>query len=192
MKRLRIHFSKREAALHLKKSHLVLLLAPLLASCASAPLVLSPVGPGPVDDGATTPGKGNLEVYTETEEYGDDMAVPFYRHTGYWIYQDGKRLERVWNHQDVEDEDPSVVSLPPGRYLVRAQAERYGPVEVPVVIEADRTTRVVLQPGWKPPVLAERSELVRIPGGYPVGWKASELPAVTKTSDSQSNKAGGE
>lgn len=174
MKRLRNHFSKGQGALKIKNSHLLLIiLIPLLASCAATPVVLAPVGPGPELNGATTPTQGNLEVYSQTEEYGEDMSVPFYRHTGYWIYKDGKPFKRVWNHKDVEDEDPSIVTLPPGKYVVRAQAERYGLVEVPVVIEADETTRVVLQPGWKPPSFARSSELVRIPGGYPVGWKAS-------------------
>lgn len=172
-----------------KYRYLLWSLVLLLPSCASSPIVLAPVGPGPAFNGSNTPGKGNLVVYSQTQEYGEDMAVPFYSHTGYWIYKNGKRFKRVWNHQNDEDEDPSIVTLAPGKYVVRAEAELYGPVTVPVVIEADRTTRVVLQPGWKPPEFANRSDLVKFHRGYAVGWKAGQ--ELIPTGNLQSNNTAG-
>jgi len=148
---------------------------PLLASCVSEPIALAPVGPGPVANGAASTWKGDLEVYTETEEFCED-EMSWFPHTDYQIYTaDGKRLKRVWNHQNHQDESPAVVTLPPGKYVVQAQAQFYGRVIVPVVIKPGETTRVILQPGWKPGKEIARSDLVQIPNGYAVGWRA-ELP----------------
>jgi len=159
-----------------KARYLVLGVIPLLSSCASAPPVtLAPVGPAPVAGERYLPasGDGRLEVYTETEEYEYDRDVSFYPHRDYQIYTaGGEHLKRVWNHQNHEDELPATVSLPAGHYVVKAEAERYGLVSVPVVIKPFQTTRVILQPGWDPGKSVPRADLVRMPGGYAVGWKA--------------------
>jgi hypothetical protein len=151
---------------------ILLVVIPLLASCASQPIALAPVGPGPFAHRASSNSNGDLQVYTETEEYYlDEMS--YFPHTDYQIYTtDGKHLKRVWNHQTHEDEYPATVTLPPGEYVVKAYAEFYGPVIVPVVIKPAETTRVILQPGWKPARTVTRSDLVQIPNGYFVGWRA--------------------
>ena len=157
-----------------------LALLPLLASCAFQPITLGPVGPGPGPSYLSSPslGKGQLQVYTETEETEMDKDVPYFPHADYELYTiAGKHLQRVWNHQDREDETPTVVTLPAGQYLVQADAALYGPVSVPVVIQPNQLTRVILQPGWKPGKEVARSELVNMPNGYPVGWRA-ELPTT--------------
>lgn len=157
-----------------KATQLLWLLALLPVSCASPQITLAPVGPGPLRNGATTIAKGDLQVFTETQEYGDDLAVPFFAHTDYWIYSTGgKRLKRVWNHQDPQDEQPATVTLAAGQYLIKAEAELYGLVMVPVTIKPGETTRVILQPGWTPPNSYPSSELVRFPDGYFVGWNAN-------------------
>jgi hypothetical protein len=149
-------------------------LAALLASCASQPLALAPVGPGPLARPASSPPKGDLQVFTETEEYYEDEMC-WFPHTDYQIYtEDGKRLKRVWNHHDNEDEFPATVALPPGKYVVKASAEFYGTVSVPVIIKPNETTTVILQPGWKPGNVS-RSDLVRMPNGYFVGWRADSV-----------------
>ncbi len=149
---------------------------PLLASCASQPIILAPVGPGPFRVAVAPNGAGHLQVYTETEEYYEDDQS-YFPHTDYEIYTvDGKRLKRIWNHQNHEDEYPATVALPPGQYVVKAQADFYGLVSVPVVIKEHQTTRVILQPGWKPQRTVSASELVRMPNGYFVGWRA-RLPS---------------
>jgi hypothetical protein len=150
----------------------------LLASCASQPIALAPVGPRPAAGDRFLPssGTGQLVVFTETDEteYGED--VPFFPHRDYQLYTaDGRRLKRVWNSQSPEDQSPAVVTLQAGNYVVKADAELYGLVSVPVVIKPKRTTRVVLQPGWKPGEAVASSELVTMPDGYPVGWRA-DLP----------------
>lgn len=163
----------------MSKNAIYLLLAgivPLWVSCVSQPIALAPVGPGPTAKRVSSPRDGALEVYTETEEYYED-EMSYFPHTDYQIYTaDGKHLQRVWNHHDHEDESPAVVTLPPGNYLVKAQAEFYGVVTVPVVIKPCETTRVVLQPGWSPGNNIAKSDLVQMPNGYFVGWRA-ELPS---------------
>jgi hypothetical protein len=158
--------------------YLLLGIIPLLASCASQPITLAPVGPRPVawEPLAPSSGNGQLQVFTATEEYDWNRDVPFFPHSDYQLYTaDGQRLKRVWNHQTHEDETPAVVTLPAGNYVVKADAELYGVVSVPVVIKPNQTTRIILQPGWKPGATVASSDLVQIPGGYPVGWRA-DLP----------------
>ena len=152
---------------------LLSLVLPWLAGCASQPVVLQPVGPRPFGwEYAGMNGKGQLQVFTETDEYEMDHDVPFCPHRDYEVYTaDGKRLKRVWNSQNHEDETPTVVSLPAGRYEIQADAEFYGRVHVPVIIRPNQLTKVVLQPGWNPRQVAS-SDLVRMPDGYAIGWKA--------------------
>lgn len=148
------------------------------SGCASQPIVLAPVGPGPFVNGAYADGKGDLEVYTETHEYCED-DLSYFPHTDYEIYTvDGKHLKHVWNHQNHEDEHPAVVTLSPGEYVVKAWADSCGFVSVPVVIKANETTRVILQPGWNPGGTVAKSALVQTPNGYFVGWRASPDSAI--------------
>jgi len=154
---------------------LLLGVTPLLSSCALNTIALAPVGPGPFAGGASSNDKGDLEVYSEREEYYED-DLSYFPHTDYQIYTaDGKHLKHVWNHQNHEDEFPATVTLPPGEYVVKAWADFYGLVSVPVQIKPNETTRVILQPGWKPGKTFASSELVRMPNGYFVGWRA-DLP----------------
>ena len=150
--------------------------APLMISCALQPVVLSPVGPNPHRIGSTSGGKGDLVVYSETEEYYEDQ-MPFFPHSDYMIYaKDGKLLKRVWNHQNHEDEWPAIVTLPPGEYVVKAWAEFHGLTSVPVIIKPNKTTKVILQPGWNPGNTISSSNLVQMPNGYFVGWRAQTQP----------------
>lgn len=165
--------------MQLKILYLTLGIAPLLTSCASQPIALAPVGPHPVSWSHIQPvaGTGQLQVFTETDEYEYDHDVPYFPHRDYQIYtEDGQRLRRVWNAQDHEDEMPAVVDLPAGRYLVKADAEFYGTVSVPVVIRPNQLTKVILQPGWKPGNAVAASDLVQMPNnGYFIGWRADIL-----------------
>lgn len=159
----------------MKATYLSLGLLALLASCASSPITLAPVGPAPTGVVSAVPaaGQGELEVFTETEEYDYSKDVPYFPHRDYQLYApNGKRLKRVWNHQNSQDEIPAVVTLPAGQYVVKADAEFYGPVTVPVVIKPNELTKVILQPGWKPGPTVSTNDLVQFPGGYAVGWRA--------------------
>ncbi len=163
---------KRRLPVRLKTACCAVALIPLLASCASTPLTLAPVGPGPHPRPGSDRGMGDLQVYSEPEEYYQE-ELSYFPHTDYQLLTaEGKHFRRVWNHNTHEDETPAVVSLPPGQYVVQARAELYGLVSVPVVIKANQLTKVILQPGWSPGTNVVRSELVQMPRGYCVGWRA--------------------
>lgn len=161
----------------LKMGHALLGVIPLLASCAGQPVRVAAVGPAPYTMAASSDRAGQLQVFSETEEYEYDESVPYYPHRDYMILtMTGKRLKHVWNYQNHEDELPAIISLPAGKYLVTANAEQYGPVQVPVVIKPGEMTRVVLQPGWNPGTAFASTDLVQMPKGYFIGWRA-QLPA---------------
>ena len=79
----------------------------------------------------------------------------------------------VFNKTGHYAEAPKQIALPAGKYIVKAQAEDYLWVEVPVTIERGRTTRVRLDDNWKPAVDAPRQEMVTMPNGNPVGWRTN-------------------
>jgi hypothetical protein len=71
-----------------------------------------------------------------------------------------------------------VVALPPGNYVVKARAKDYLLVEVPVVIESSRTTRVHLDDQWVPEPGTSANQLVAQPNGSPAGWRAPQPAKV--------------
>ena len=150
---------------------------PLLAGCASTPVALAPVGPKPTSqqpynvkyDGAY----GYLQVYSDTKEHFIDHDLPYYWHIGYNIYDDSNRkVKYVPNNIGITDETPTLVQIPQGNYRVVAESSAYGRVTVPVVIQADKTTVLNLDRGWRPSATISTNELVRFPDGEAVGWSS--------------------
>lgn len=145
-----------------------------LFGCATpAPIVLhDPVGPwqprATVEDGS-----GQLTVYSATRvTTADDSEYPV--HTPYTIYgADNKVLREVNNTAGLFSQAPSTVSLPPGRYQVKALAADAGYVIVPVIIESHRTTIVDLDgsvlPKRDPSQASNDAQLVRLPNGRAIG-----------------------
>ena len=82
-----------------------------------------------------------------------------------------RELERVGNTVGYYARAPRIITLRPGRYVVKTLAKDYVWMEVPVVIEPGRITRVHLDAAWRPPAPASKAELVCAPAGYPVGWR---------------------
>jgi hypothetical protein len=157
---------------NIKKTVAALAVVILVTSCTSQRVALAPVGPNP-ESGVAPGHAGYLEVFSEREPVmeGDDPI--FYQHTEYRIYDDrGKLVKDVGNTNGHFDTSPRLVSLPPGRYSVKARAEDYLTVLVPVVIERGRTTSVHLDDRWACPQSEPRNEFVFEPNGAPVGWKA--------------------
>ena len=158
---------------------------PLLASCASQPITLAPVGPNPFAVGASI-GTGHLQVFSCLAERSDDQNQGsndpvWYQHTDYNIYDGGGKLVRhVDNNVGHYLTSPRQVSLPPGNYTVSARSKAWLAVNVPVVIKRGRTTKVHLDENWKPPVGTPKTEIVSAPGGYPVGWRVD--PVTKRTS----------
>lgn len=142
-----------------------------LTGCATSQrlTVAEPVGAGEPEAKAT----GSLKIYTATEqqEVGEDTY--YYPHTGYVIYNErGEKVMYVENHVGIMDESPSIARLPAGAYVAVAEADGCGRVRIPLVISANRTTVIHLDGDWKPPQNAQSSDLVRLPDGEAIGWKA--------------------
>jgi hypothetical protein len=167
-------------AMKIKTTFFVLGVIPLLASCASPPIALAPVGPGPFADRSAAAGTGRLQVFSSLAEQSDDQnqggsgASPiWYQHTDYNVYDaGGKLVKHVFNTVGHYSTAPRLVSLPPGNYAVRARDKEWLSVSVPVVIERGRTTKVHLDENWQPPPGTQKAQLVSAPDGNPVGWRA--------------------
>jgi len=154
---------------------------PLLASCASHPITLAPVGPNPAAGLSSWIGTGHLQVFSSLEEESDDQNQAstdpaWYQHTDYRVYDArGKLVEYVDNTVGHYSTAPRLVTLRPGNYTVKAQASEGRLVDIPVVILRDRTTKVHLDEKWRLPPGTPKTEIVSAPGGYPVGWRADLL-----------------
>lgn len=119
------------------------LLGGVIGAPAEPVKVLPAVGPNSEPKASVT---GYLVVYTDTESPINVGDIVYYPHTGYKIYDShGVYLRFVRNHMSERDEQPSRVSLPPGRYTVVGRSETQGPVSVPVIINGLRTTVVNLE-----------------------------------------------
>jgi hypothetical protein len=93
---------------------------------------------------ATNARLGYLRVYTPREAAYAKSEL-FYPRLSYTLSHDG----RVWfqcvrNHASLADEQAQVVSLPPGKYLLIAYADKVGKVRVAVTIYAGRLTELTL------------------------------------------------
>jgi hypothetical protein len=150
-----------------------MVILPLLAGCASTPIALAPVGPGPTNQ-KDYYSKGYLKVFSDTKTHLIGDGPPYYTHTGYSIYNEsGTRLQYVANHIGEMDESPSLVKIPTGNYKVVAESAAYGRVTVPVVVQAGKVTVIHLDRGWRPVSTVSINELVRLPDGEAVGWRSS-------------------
>jgi hypothetical protein len=155
----------------------------LLVGCSSTPVALAPVGPNPVGVQRTA-SKGELQVFSNLDEQSDDQNQGsedpvWHQHTDYRIYDlHGKLVKRVDNTIGHYEQAPRLVALPAGKYLVKAQAKDYLRVEVPVTIEPGRVTRVHLDDNWKLPADTSKRELVSMPNGNPVGWRAESTKEI--------------
>jgi len=146
----------------------------ILVGCASAPIALSPVGPGPSSRPAVAQRetKGYLEVFSAREkstEFG--FNTYFYPHSGYDINDaSGKSVRFVPNHLSDMDESPDRVALPAGTYNIVARSTWCGQVTVPVVIENGNITAVHLDNEWWAPSHTPSNELTYLPNKEAVGW----------------------
>ncbi len=150
----------------------------LMMGCVSKSIALGPVGPNP-DGSQREASTGSLQVFSRMDVQQDDQnqagdGTPvWHQYTEYNVYNlDGKLVKRVVNSAGHYSERAEVVALPPGKYLVKAQAKDYFWVEVPVTIERGRTTRVHLDENWKPPAETAKKDVVTGPDGNPIGWRA--------------------
>ncbi len=145
-----------------------------LAGCAT-PVALSPVGPNP-NGGMQTIPTGELVVFSRLHGCTEGDNPTWYQHSDYDIYNpEGMLVKHVDNTIGRYEQAPLAVALPPGQYIVKSRASDYLRVEVPVMIVRGRITRVHLDDNWQIPAGTRKRELVSLPNGNPVGWRAGIL-----------------
>ncbi|MGA9449732.1 MAG: hypothetical protein WBW41_00145 [Verrucomicrobiia bacterium] len=150
----------------------------LLVGCASTPVALAPVGPNPIGSESMA-AEGGLQVFSSLVGRSEGDNPTWYQHTDYDVYDlHGKLVRHVNNTIGYYAKAPRRVSLPAGRYLVKAQANDYLWVSVPVTIERGQTTKLHLDDNWKPPSDTSKAELVSLPNGNPVGWQAESTKEI--------------
>jgi len=152
-------------------------LVSVLVGCSSIPIAVAPVGPNPFGTKGIA-SKGELQVFscltTESDDHNQGSRDPvWYQHTDYYVYDlQHQLLKHVHNTVGHYAEAPRQVELPAGTYIIKAQANDYVWVDVPVTIERGRTTRVHLDDQWSVPGYAAKTAVVCLPNGSPVGWLA--------------------
>jgi hypothetical protein len=145
--------------------------ASLVVCSAAAATALPTVGPNPygLQSHSTS---GQLEVFSVLRGHSEGNNPPWYQHADYYIDdRQGHELQHVDNTVGYYAPAPRPITLPAGQYLIKAPAKDAFMVEVPVVVEAGRMTRVHLDGTWKLPANTPATELVNSPAGYPVGWR---------------------
>jgi hypothetical protein len=153
-------------------------LVAVLSGCVSPPtasVAVASVGPNP---GAprNASAQGGLEVFSKlsvrTDDQNQESTDPiWYQHSDYYLCDaSGKPLKHVVNAAGHYDGDPRILNLPPGRYIVEAQSAPDYWVRVPVKIMRGATTRVHLDGHWAPPGYVDKTQVVTLPNGKPVGW----------------------
>jgi len=162
----------------------LLLVLALASGCATRPrpLVLDPIGPPP-PAAVKTGTSGSLLVFSAFDPTPDRLRSPYRRqYTDYTVLSaDGQRaVQTVRNDNGSVAGGPRRVELPVGGYRVRARANGYGTVTVPVVIRPSQETAVHLEGSvwWPRSSAIFQSDPVRLPDGEIAGWRASaETPS---------------
>lgn len=116
---------------------------------------------------------GALQVFTRCDFKGDPEGPVEMPHTDYDLCTPGgSRLQLVRNSTERDLRNPVIISLHPGRYIVRAAAKSSRLVEVPVVIKAAQMTVLRLDGSGKSR-FASADDVVKLPDGTPIGWRSS-------------------
>jgi hypothetical protein len=153
-------------------------LIPLLLGCSTMHVAVAPVGPNPAGERNPAEKNGRLQVFSVFVGHSEGDNPTWYRHADYDLFtSEGRPVQHVDNAIGHYERAPRLVALPPGKYVVKAAANDYLRVEVPVVIEPGRITRVHLDGAWRPAAGVPNAEVVCGPDGQPVGWRV-----VTNTS----------
>jgi hypothetical protein len=152
----------------------------LLSGCATGKngMVLDTVGPALAQPAAISSTNGTLVVYSAFKRNADFNNPDPYRleHSDFSLFApDGKLLRRVHNISETGLRDVVPVELPPGKYNVRARANGYGFVTIPVIIESRQTTTLHLEGGgfWPDESVFNQTNAVRLPDGQIIGWRAA-------------------
>lgn len=153
-----------------------------LSGCATdnKRLVLDAVGPDPTlpQIAGTVATNGCLVVYSAYRRNADFNTRDSYRpeSSDYKIFSNtGAFWQRIHNNSGNSLQSVVPVTLPAGEYKVKARANGYGYVVVPVVIMTKQTTILHLEGdgNWPNPSMFNQTNAVRLPDGLVVGWKAN-------------------
>jgi hypothetical protein len=166
-----------------------------LVGCASAPRVVvnEPLGPAPSGI-SQIKGDGSMVIYSAStpadvdaymaewrwdNDYGKNAFLYEPAHTDYTIYtQQGEVFKHVRNSRDLNDDTPTVVTLPAGTYRVQAEGVNCNAnrvqVLMTVVIKPGQTTLARLDGGWNPMGEYRETEVAKLPCGRIIGWRAPE------------------
>jgi hypothetical protein len=143
-------------------------------------LVLDPVGPDPSlsQVAQVASNHGWLVVYSAYRRNADFNSRDAYRpeSSDYKIYSStGQLQQRIHNNSGNSLQSVVPVALPAGEYKVKARANGYGYVIVPVIILPNQTTVLHLEGDgdWPNPSVFNQTNAVRLPDGLVVGWKAN-------------------
>lgn len=141
----------------------------LLAGCASTPVALAPVGPGPNAPANAASPTGNLVVYSAKVARVEGDNPTWFQHSDYYL-ESAQTSQRVDNTVGHYTERPRTVHLAAGEYTVKAEASDGHWVTVPVVVQPGETTIISLDGSWHPGNGAGVA-VVRMPDGSAVGWR---------------------
>lgn len=162
------------------KKYFVCFMPLILAGCLSTrnTVVLDEVGP-PRHEHQNS-GNGTLIVYSAYDSTSNDWESDAYGrwYTNYSIAnKDGSDSRKIKN--TTPEDEPEEVSLLPGQYIVRAEANGYGTVTVPVRVEAGGTTVIHLEGSYSwPGEVPSGSAAVKLPDGEVIGWKSGDEAQV--------------
>lgn len=117
-------------------------------------------------------GNGELVVYSALEA-PSPMESDFPTHTDYNIFDaNGTLVKHVNNQSGPFDQEATPVSLPPGKYQVKAQATNHGLVAVPVVVKENETTTLDLDAShFRQHKPTGAGQWVRLPSGEVIGMR---------------------
>lgn len=146
-----------------------------LAGCAtrSAVVVNEAVGPDLAHPRVNlSQGHGQLVVYSALE-VADPASSDFPTHTSYDIYDaDGNLVRHVDNRSGSFYVAPASVSLPTGKYQVKAPATNHGLVTVPVIVKEGETTTLDLDAShFRQHKPTGAGQWVRLPTGEVIGMR---------------------
>jgi hypothetical protein len=117
-------------------------------------------------------GQGQLVVYSALEVVNPDSS-DFPTHASYNIYDaDGNFVKHVDNRSGTFYEAPAAISLPTGKYKVKAPATNHGLVSVAVIIKEGETTTLDLDAShFRQHKPTGAGQWVRLPSGEVIGMR---------------------
>lgn len=147
------------------------------------------VGPAPICQSGHLTSSGSLTVFSAREPVanpvipgssdspgGGDSGFTW-KFSSYKILSPSGRVVKFVNNNDGQTVTyPPRVELLAGKYLVKAEAQKYGEVTVPVVIAARQNTILNLDNSgyWRRDVGLNVTNAVCFPDGTMIGWRVDQ------------------